>query len=134
MIVLVDSSVWIEHFRRGEPRLQELLSDALVLMHPFVLGELPCGTMKNRSAVLGYLDALPKAVIAIHEETFSLIDGQKLWGRGIGWVDAHLIASAFLSKCRFWTLDERLKEACNETGLPMYLASSPLTSKSKRER
>ena len=121
-MVLVDTSVWIEHFRRANPSLQGLLNKALVLTHPFVLGELACGTIKNRAAILGYLDALPKVTDASHEETFALMEARKLWGRGIGWIDAHLIASALLTNCQFWTLDGRLRQACMESGLPVYVA------------
>jgi len=121
-MILVDTSVWIEHLRRGEPRLKELLNEAFVLIHPFVLGELACGTMKNRATILGYIQALPRAANATHEETLSLMERRRLWGRGIGWMDAHLMASALLTNCQFWTLDGRLREACADSGLPIYAA------------
>jgi predicted nucleic acid-binding protein len=108
-MVLVDTSVWIQHFRTGEPRLSELLSEGLVLMHPFVFGELACGNLKNRATILRNLGVLPTVVCSTQEETLQLIHDRKLWGQGIGWVDAHLLASALLSNCRLWTLDERLK-------------------------
>ncbi len=127
-MVLVDTSVWIEHFRQSEPRLQELLCDGLVLMHPFVLGELACGTIKDRVTVLAYLNALPKVADASHDDTLSLIEGRKLWRRGIGWVDVTLMASALLTNCRFWTMDNRLKRACHESGLPTYPESYSLPS------
>lgn len=110
MIVLVDTSVWIHHFRTGEPRLSQLLSEGLVLMHPFVLGELACGNLKNRAAILRNLGVLPTVKSSTQEETLQLIHHRKLWGQGIGWVDAHLLASALLSNCRLWTLDEGLKK------------------------
>src|ERR1700733_8860677 len=103
-MVLVDSSVWIEHFRKGQPQLATLLNDASVLMHPFILGELSCGNLKNRADILRDLEDLPQAVAATHEETLGLMSKRKLWGRGIGWIDAHLVASALLSHCRLWTL------------------------------
>jgi predicted nucleic acid-binding protein len=115
--VLVDTSIWIEHFRKGHPRLPEFLRDGMVLMHPFVLGELACGNLKTRGEILGDLAELPKAVEATHEETLDLMERRKLWGRGIGWVDAHLIASALLSNCRFLTIDEKLHRAAAHAGV-----------------
>jgi predicted nucleic acid-binding protein len=108
---LVDSSVWIGHFRTPNHEFQQLLTDDLVLAHPFVIGELACGSMKNRKPVLAYLNLLPLATSATHEEVMHLLDRQALWSRGIGWVDAHLIASALLSHCSLWTLDASLRNA-----------------------
>ncbi|MGA2186178.1 MAG: PIN domain-containing protein [Bryobacteraceae bacterium] len=119
-MVLVDTSVWIDHFRRNSPALAELLDEATVLTHPFVLGELACGTMKNRDAVLSSLEALPVAVPATHGETLRLIEDHRLWGRGIGWVDAHLLASALLSNCALWTLDEKLDRTASAAGVKRY--------------
>jgi hypothetical protein len=117
--VLVDSSTWIEHFRKGHPRLTELLKDGMVLMHPFILGELACGNLKKRGEVLGVLAELPKAVEATHDETLDLMERRKLWGCGIGWVDTHLIASALLSNCRLLTVDERLHRAAAHAGVKL---------------
>jgi predicted nucleic acid-binding protein len=122
-MVLVDTSVWIQHFRTGEPRLTELLSEALVLMHPFVLGELACGNLKNRAGILRNLGVLPTVASATHEETLDLIQNRKLWGQGIGWVDAHLLASALLSNCGLWTLDERLRRLAGDSGVKLSAAS-----------
>ena len=110
-MILADTSVWIQHFRHGEPALAGFLSDGLVLMHPFVCGELACGNLKNRSTVLSDLHALPSATSATTTEVLALIESRRLWGRGLGWVDAHLLASALLSHCAFWTLDKQLVEA-----------------------
>jgi predicted nucleic acid-binding protein len=121
-MVLVDTSVWIDHFRRNSPALAELLDEATVLTHPFVLGELACGNMKNRGAILSSLEALPAAVPATHEETLRLIEDHRLWGRGIGWVDAHLLASALLSHCALWTLDDRLDRTASAAGVKRYQA------------
>ena len=122
-MVLVDTSVWIQHFRTGETRLGELLSEGLVLMHPFVLGELACGNLKNRTAILRNLEVLPTVASATHAETLDLIQNRKLWGQGIGWVDAHLLASALLSNCGLWTLDERLKRLAGDSGVKPNTAS-----------
>jgi hypothetical protein len=86
-------------------------------MHPFIAGELACGNLKNRGAILANLNALPVAVSASHGEVLELIDGHQLWGRGLGWIDVHLLASALLSTCRFWTLDRRLARAVLDLGL-----------------
>jgi len=116
-MMLVDTSVWIEHFRHGEPVLREYLSEEVVLMHPFVSGELACGNLKNRATVLSDLAALPMAGIASNAEVFRLLDSRRLWGRGLGWIDLHLLASALIAKCAFWTLDQRLARAAKELGL-----------------
>jgi hypothetical protein len=110
-VVLVDTSIWVDHLRKKEPKLADLLNEGMVVMHPFVLGELACGNLKNRAALLTNLEALPAALPASDEEVLRLIEAKKLWGRGIGWVDAHLLASALLSECAFWTGDERLSKA-----------------------
>lgn len=108
---LVDSSVWIGHLRAANAELRELLEGGLVLMHPFIVGELACGSMKNRKRILADLNELPLAISATHEEVMCLLDRQTLWSKGIGWVDVHLIASALLSDCRLWTLDAKLGSA-----------------------
>ena len=112
-----DTSIWIEHLRHREPTLADRLTDGLVLMHPFVSGELACFDLKNRAAVLSDLHALPPARLASNGEVWQLIEDRQLWGRGLGWIDAHLLASALLSTCRFWTLDIRLAKAAAELGL-----------------
>jgi len=116
-MVLADTSVWIEHFRHGEQRLADRLSEGLVLMHPFVYGELACGNLKDRAVVLSDLHALPHAMVASNVEVLQFIEDRRLWGRGLGWIDAHLLASALLSNCRIWTLDTRLAKAAADLGL-----------------
>jgi predicted nucleic acid-binding protein len=116
-MVLADTSVWIQHFRRGEPALAAQLSDGLVLMHPFISGELACGNLKGRAAILSNLQTLPPAELASHKEVLQLIEDRRLWGRGLAWVDMHLLASALLSRCGFWTLDKKLAGAAVELGL-----------------
>ena len=121
-MILVDTSVWIQHFRVGEPVLQDLLIEGKVLMHPFVLGELACGNLKNRESTMRYLDELPDATAANHNETMYVLELQQLWGRGIGWIDAHLLASALLTNCEFWTRDTRLEQAAALAGVKSYRA------------
>jgi len=116
-MLLADTSVWIQHFRQGEPWLADRLSQGLVLMHPFVAGELACGNLKNRSAVLSDLHALPPAILASNAEVSRFIEDRRLWGRGLGWVHVHLLASSVLSGCEFWTLDKRLAQVGKELGL-----------------
>ena len=116
-MVLADTSVWIQHFRRGEPRLADWLSDGLVLIHPSITGELACGNLGNRTLVLAQLEALPSAETASDAEVMQFIQRRRLWGRGLGWIDVHLLASAVLSQCVFWTLDKRLAQAAEELGL-----------------
>jgi hypothetical protein len=116
-MVLADTSVWIQHFRRGEPALAGHLVKGLVLMHPFVSGELACGNLRDRAEVLSGLQTLPAAILASSAEVLRLVEDRRLWGRGLGWIDLHLLASALLSKCGFWTLDKRLAQAGKELGL-----------------
>lgn len=119
-MILVDTSVWIAHFRKGSPRLSELLGNGLALAHPFIVGELACGNLRNRTRILSDLQALPCAYFATHEEVMWLIEARKLWGLGIGWIDGHLLASALLSTCRIWTLDQRLLRAAGAGGVEIY--------------
>ena len=107
-MTLVETSVWIGHFRNGNARLGHLLEQGDVLTHPFVVGELACGSVRNRDEVFHLLNELPKAPVALDSEALQLIETKKLWGRGIGWIDVHLLASAILSHSTLWTLDRRL--------------------------
>ena len=116
-MILVDTTVWIDHLRNGNPRLKDLLLESAVLTHPFVLGELACGSLAKRQTILGLLRALPAAVSADHEEVLDLLENERLHGRGIGWIDAHLVASARLSNAGIWTLDRPLARIALELGL-----------------
>jgi predicted nucleic acid-binding protein len=108
MRVLVDTSVWVDYLREGNRRLTALLENDQVLCHPFVIGELACGWLESRQEILERLDLLPKAVSVQHPEALEFIDSHGLWGKGIGFIDVHLLASAFLSDARLWTRDKRL--------------------------
>lgn len=119
-MVLVDTSIWVEHLRKGEPALIELLNKGLALTHPFVIGELACGNLKQRAAIIADLRALPTVAVTTYEEALRLIDDRKLWGRGIGWTDANLLASALAEQCAFWTLDKRLKATCQGLGIEIH--------------
>jgi len=107
-MILVDTSVWVQHLRKGSERLRSLLDEEQVFCHPFVVGELACGALHNRQEVLSLLRALPQARVAEHEEVLHLLEGRHLHGRGLGWVDAHLVASALLTGCTLWTFDKPL--------------------------
>ena len=116
-MILVDTSVWVEHLRHGLPRLATLLQEGEVLIHPWVIGELACGNMRNRQQILELLQGLPMATAASDAEVLLLIERDRLMGRGIGYVDAHLLASARLSHCGLWTQDRRLVAVAEEQGL-----------------
>jgi predicted nucleic acid-binding protein len=107
-VILADTSVWVHHLRQGNDRLVGLLSDGQVVCHPFVIGELACGNLKNRTEVLLLLGRLPGAVPANQDEVLTLIERRRLMGRGLGWIDAHLLAAAVLQGFGLWTLDRRL--------------------------
>jgi predicted nucleic acid-binding protein len=117
-VILVDTTVWIDHLRSGETALAAALEDGRVLMHPFVLGELACGTLKNRDEVLDLLGNLPAAPTATDPEVLGLIERRALMGRGIGYIDVHLLASAALADVgRLWTRDRRLAAVASELEL-----------------
>ena len=115
--MLVDTSVWIDHLRRGNAALASQLSAGEVWCHPFVVGELACGQLEDRSAVLSLLSALPQAPLARHEEVLVFVDANGLAGKGIGWIDAHLLAAARLAGVGLWTLDRPLVAVAGQLGL-----------------
>jgi predicted nucleic acid-binding protein len=117
-VILVDTSVWVDHFRRGEPHLLDALNNGLVLMHPFVLGELACGNLKRRTEVLSLMSELPLAAIATEDEALEFIDRRRLMGRGIGYIDVHLLASVVLTAtATLWTRDKRLSVVADDLAL-----------------
>ena len=110
-MILVDSSVWIDHFRHGDPILSRLLDDRQVLAHPFVISELALGSLRQRDVILAALRGLPRSQVASDEEVHAFIERHKLFGLGIGYVDAHLLAGTLLSaEARVWTRDKRLRD------------------------
>jgi predicted nucleic acid-binding protein len=115
--LLVDTSVWIDHLRRGNAGLARQLNEGEVWCHPFVVGELACGELQDRSEVLSLLSALPQAPQAGHEEVLAFVDANRLAGAGIGWVDAHLLAAARLGGIGLWTLDRPLVAVARQLGL-----------------
>ena len=109
-MVLVDTSVWVAHLRKGNIGLEALLNDGLAVCHPFIAGELACGNLKNRAEILSLLQTLPSAVQAEQEDVMSFIEKYRLMGKGLGYIDMHLLASAFLSNIPLWTLDKTLEQ------------------------
>jgi len=116
-MVLVDTSVWVNHLRDGDKLLENLLINGEVVCHSFIIGELACGNIKNRKEIISLLQALPKASSIEFEEFLYFIEENQLNGKGIGFVDIHLLASARLDQIKLWTEDKRLKKAAIELGL-----------------
>ena len=118
MMLLADTSVWVDHLRRPSASLAAALEDDVVLMHPFVVGELACGNLRNRRELLSLLARLSFAPSASHSEAMTFVDRHKLMGSGLGWVDVHLLAATALAgTARLWTKDRRLAAAAARLGL-----------------
>ena len=113
-MILVDTSVWIGHWRTAQVLLQKILEDEQVLMHPFVIGELACGQMKNRKEIIALLHALPQARKADDDEILFFIERHHLMGRGLGLIDMHLLATAHIEAARLWTTDKKLHAVARE--------------------
>lgn len=117
-MILVDTSVWVDHLRAGDAALAGLLETGMVLTHLFVIGELALGNLRQRDMVLSALADLPRAKVATDAEVLHFIDAHALFARGIGYVDAHLLASARLSAgAALWTRDQRLHTVAERLGL-----------------
>jgi predicted nucleic acid-binding protein len=110
-MTLVDTSIWVNHFRSGVPELESMLNQNLVGMHPFILGELACGSLHKRGEVIAYLRSLPSATVARESEVFHLLKAHRLWSKGLGWVDMHLLTAALISGWALWTADASLAAA-----------------------
>ena len=116
-MILVDTSVWVDHLRRGDPQLSALLESASVLTHPFVIGEIACGHLVDRALVIELLRDLPTANVADPDEVLGFIDRHRLHGTGIGYVDMHLLAAVALTDgAKLWTRDKRLRAAAEALG------------------
>ncbi len=113
-MVLVDTSVWISHFRETHNGLVELLNNGDVLCHPFIIGELACGNLKNRTGIISLLEALPMVFLVSHEEVLAFIETRNVMGKGLGYVDIHLLAATLLTGVSLWTLDKKLEKAAKE--------------------
>lgn len=124
-MVLVDTSVWVAHLRDGKIGLEKLLCNGHAASHAFIIGELACGTLKNRAEILSYLCALPLVTTAEHDEVINFIENHSLMGKGLGYIDIHLLAAALLTDTALWTLDKKMGEAATSLGLAYALNPSP---------
>jgi predicted nucleic acid-binding protein len=109
-MVLVDTSVWVAHFREGNDRLGAALDKGEVLSHPLIVGELACGNLENRREILGLLQTLPRAAAVSDDEVMRFIELRRLMGVGLGYIDVHLLASALVSGVPLWSLDRTLNK------------------------
>jgi predicted nucleic acid-binding protein len=117
-VILVDTSIWIDHLRAGDSKLAKLLLNSQALSHPWVIGELALGHLSRRREILGLLNNLPQATSAANGEVLQLIDNRQLYGLGIGYVEAHLLAATLLTPgTRLWTRDKRLAAAAVQLGI-----------------
>jgi predicted nucleic acid-binding protein len=118
--MLVDTSVWIDHVRRPESRLIELLNNNGVDVHPFVIGELACGHLRPRNELTLLLGRLPSLPTVEHEEAMTFLERHKLHGRGIGWIDVHLLASTILANTSLWTRDRHMATVARDLHITLY--------------
>ncbi len=112
-MVLVDTSIWIDHFRKSNPHLIELLNNGFVACHPLIIGELACGNLKQRNKIISLLKTLPKTKTVDNDEILYFIEERKLMGKGIGIVDMYLLTSTILTNVVLWTADKRLKSVAD---------------------
>ena len=117
MLTLVDTSVWVAHLRSGDPLLGSLLNAGEVLCHPWVIGEISCGNLKDRKKILTLLRQLPKVTQVSDLEIFALIEKRKLYGKGVGWVDCALLAACMINQVLLFTYDKRLGSIGKSLGL-----------------
>lgn len=119
-MILVDTSIWVDHLRSGESRLADSLHRSQILAHPFVVGELACGNLRKRDEILRLLSDLPQSPVASTEEALHFIERHQLMGQGIGYIDVHLLAATALAgDALLWTADKRLKKVASELKLAM---------------
>ncbi|KPK92987.1 ribonuclease [bacterium SM23_31] len=116
-MILVDTSIWIDHLNNSNDDLIKLLNSGRVCIHSFIIGELSCGNISNRSEILTLLKALPRAEPALDEEVLALIENKKLYGLGLGFVDVHLLASALIHNVKIWTGDKTLKKIAKKLNI-----------------
>ena len=116
-MVLVDTSIWVTHLRQGSRQLEKLLMDAEVMCHPFIIGELACGNLKNRNEIISLLQSLPMAPAVEFDELLFFIDRNHMMGKGVGFVDVHLLASAQLAGVLLWTAEKKLKSSADQLEL-----------------
>jgi predicted nucleic acid-binding protein len=121
-VILVDTSIWIDHFRHGDPELRKIIEDDRLLCHPFIVGELALGSLRQRDAVLSFITAQRQTVIATHAEVMAVIERRSIFSMGIGYTDAHLLTSTLLDqRSSLWTRDKRLATAAQKAGAKVHL-------------
>jgi len=120
-LILVDTSVWIDHLRRGNAVLAAMLERTEVCCHPFVIGEISLGSLRRRDDVLALLSELPSLPLVSHEDVLALVSRLGLDGSAVGWIDAHLVASAIAGRTRLWTLDRPLSRAARAADIAIDL-------------
>jgi predicted nucleic acid-binding protein len=116
-VILVDTSIWVDHLRRGDATLAQLLEASAVAVHPFVIGELACGSLRRGSEVVTLLAELPAATAVSHNEVMRFVAVNRLGGRGIGYVDVHLLASAVVDRVPLWSRDKALHAEARRLGV-----------------
>ena len=116
-MVLVDTSVWVSHLRDGNPGLEKLLNDGEVVCHPFIVVELACGNLKNRKEILTSLQSLPMTILAEDGEVLKFIENHQLMGKGLGYIDVHLMAAAVITDVPLWTFDKILDKLTKKIGI-----------------
>jgi hypothetical protein len=115
-MILVDTSCWVEHLRRGLSGMRELPGDGVVT-HEFVIGELASGGLGPDSSSLRLVETFPRAVVVDHADVMLMVRSHRLWGRGLGWIDLHLLASALVTPAKLFTLDRSLRAAADSLGV-----------------
>jgi predicted nucleic acid-binding protein len=113
-VILVDTSVWVDYLRIGDPAMASLLETDQVCSHDFVVGELACGSLRNRAEILDLLRSLPRLATATEEEALFFLEKRRLMGRGIGYIDVHLLAATVLGGAHLWTRDKALRVIAEE--------------------
>lgn len=120
-MILADTSIWIDHFRHSDAELRRIIEEDMLLCHPFVIGELALGSLRDRETVLAFLAAQRQAAVATHDEIMTMIDRHGLFSMGIGYTDAHLLASVLLDRgSALWTRDKRLRAAAEKAGAALH--------------
>ena len=125
-MILVDTSIWIDHFRYGDAELRKIIEEDRLLCHPVVIGELALGSLRDRDAVVVFLAAQREASVGTHDEVMTVIDRHSIFGMGIGYTDAHLLTSALLDRRSIlWTRDKRLEAAALKAGALLHTPMNP---------
>lgn len=124
-MILADTSIWIDHFRHVDTELQHIIEDDRLLCHPAIIGELALGSLRDRANVMAFLTVQRSAVVATHEEVLAMIDHHGIFSMGIGYTDAHLLASVLLDqRASLWTRDKRLRGAAEKAGASLHRPAS----------